>query len=321
MAELRIRTARHTVRVAAPPRLVYQLISDVTRWPQIFDPTVAVEHLGSGGNTERVRMWHLVDGEVRCHVTQRDHHPQRMQLRFRQEESSPPVASMGGLWMVVPKGNGSLVALDHYYRVVDDDPAEAEWLAQAVEQTSLAMLTALKEVAELDGQLDALWVSHEDSVDIYGEPRDVYDFLARAHDWPQRLPHIDRLLVDEEFVDIQHLHGQIRLPNGSTHHTSTVRVCFPETHIVHKMTRPPAIMRALTGTLAVRRLPNGVRASAGNTVLLRRDAIADAFGKQSTVEDARVAVRDVLRSLSLSTLGRAKKFAEARRPTWIEGAA
>src|SRR5947207_499032 len=117
MAELWIRTARHTAEVAAPPERVYELIADVNRWPEIFDP---------------------------------------------------------------------------------------------------------------------LWLSCVDGVNIAGEPRDVYDFLARAHDWPQRLPHIEALKVEEDVFDIQHLEAGIRLPNGSVHATSIVRVCFPETRIAYK---------------------------------------------------------------------------------------
>jgi aromatase len=321
MAELRIRTARHTIRIAAPPKRVYQLITDVERWPQIFGPIVAVEPLGSTGGTERVRVWELVDGEVRSHVSGRESNPRRMQVRFRQDEAPRPVASMGGLWLVLPETDGCLVVLDHHYRVAGDDPVDARWLAGAVDHTSGAMLSALRDAAELDGELERLWLSCVDTMDIDGDARDVYDFLARAHDWPQRLPHVDRLTVEEEFADIQHLDAEIKLPNGSVHATSTVRVCFPETHIVYKVTRPPAIMQALTGTFTVTRRPRGVRATAHNTVLLRRDKIAGPLGNESTVEDVRVAVRDVLRSLSLSVFGQAKKFAEARRPIWVEGAA
>src|SRR5262249_34884972 len=156
--------------------------------------------------------------------------------------------SMGGLWLVVPKGNGSLIALDHHYRVVDDDPTDAEWLARAVDGSSVAMLSALRDAAGLDGEL---WLSGVDFMDIRGDARDVYDFLARAQDWSHRLPHVDSLMVEEDVADIQHLDAEFRLPSGSVHDTSAVRVCFPERRIVYKMTRPPAIMRALTGTFTV----------------------------------------------------------------------
>jgi aromatase len=320
MAELRIRTARHTIRVAAHPRRVYQLIADVNRWPQIFDPTVTVEHLGFDGSCERVRVWEFVGGEVRSFGSHRELNPHRMQVRFRQVDPQHPVASMGGLWLVMPKGTGSLVALDHHYRVVDDDPVNAAWLAEAVDRNGSAVLAALRATAELDGELDQLWLSCEESVDVDGDARDVYDFLARAQDWPQRLPHVDRLRLHEADPGIQHLDTDTRLPNGTVHTTSSIRVCFPETHIVFKQTRPPAIMRALTGTYTVTRLPTGARATARHTVLLRRETVAGILGRESTVDEARAAVREVLHNLSLATLSRAKEFAEARRPEWAGAA-
>jgi aromatase len=314
MAELRIRTARHTVRVAAPPRRVYQLIADVSRWPEVFDPIVAVDQQGFGGKcTERVRVWELVDDEVLSCVSHREHNPARMQVRFRQEGAPHPLASMGGLWLVIPKGSGCLVALDHYYRVSNDNPADVRWLTEAIDHNSVAMLSALRETAEHDGELDQLWLSCQNSVDVDGDARDVYDFLARAQDWPQRIPHVDRMMVDEDVSDVQHVQSDVRLPNGSVHTTNLIRLCFPETHIVFKHTKPPAMMRAHTGTFAVTRLAHTVRATAAYRVRLRRDALPAG----STVDDLRASVRQVLHDISLATLGRAKAFAEARRPVRV----
>jgi hypothetical protein len=304
MAELRIRTARHTVRVAAPPRQVYRLIADTARWPQIFEPTVHAEHLDRSGDFERVRLWQLLDGEVKAGDSVRELNPRRLQVRFRRENTPHPAVSMGGLWMVVPKRSGSLVVLDHYYRVVDDEPAATGWIAKVVDETSEAMLASVREAAEQGPVLGKRTLSCEDSVDIAGDPRDVYDFLARAQDWPQRLPHVNRLLMDENVPDIQHLESDVRLANGSVHTTSMVRVCFPQTQIVYKHTRPPAVMRAHTGSYTVTKLPHTVRATAAHTVVLRHESTKDI-------------VRGVLRDLNLAALGRAKEFAEARRPVRV----
>jgi len=267
MAELRIRTARHTVRVAAPPRQVYQLIANTMRWPQIFGPTVHVEHLGAVGTTERVRLWDLIDDEVRGFVSHRELNARRMQVRFRREATPDPMASMGGLWMVIPKSTGAVVALDHHYRVVGDNPADAQYLAEVVDRTSAALLASLRDVAEQGSRLDRLMLSCEDSVDIGGDPRDVYDFLAGAED-------------------------------------GVARVCFPSTRIAFKQSTPPATMRAHTGGYSITRLPYAVRATATHMVLLRDESTKDT-------------VRQALRDLSLVALGRAKEFAEARRPVRV----
>lgn len=150
MAELRIWTARHSIRVAAPPKRVYQLIANVDRWPRLFDPVLSVEHIGFDGTGERVRFWVRTDGRLRSWVSSREVNPKRLQVRFRRERSDGPLASLGGLWLVLPKGDGSLVALDHYYRVAGDDPAQAQRIEESITATSTAMLAAVREAAELD---------------------------------------------------------------------------------------------------------------------------------------------------------------------------
>jgi hypothetical protein len=82
------------------------------------------------------------------------------------------------------------------------------------------------------------------------------------------------------------------------------RVCFPQTHIVYKHVTPPAVLRAHTGSYTVTRLPHTVRATAAHTVVLRSESIKDTE-------------RQVLRDLNLAALGRAKAFAEARRPARV----
>lgn len=163
MAELRIWTARHTIRVAAPPKRVYQLIANVDQWPRMFDSVLAVEHIGYDGTGERVRFWGTFGDRRGSWVSSREVNPRRLQVRFRQERSAPPFASLGGLWLVVPKGAGSLVALDHYYRVVDDDPVAAQRLDEAVGRYSGAMLASLRQVAEV-GLEDDMWFPLPDPV-------------------------------------------------------------------------------------------------------------------------------------------------------------
>jgi aromatase len=123
-------------------------------------------------------------------------------------------------------------------------------------------------------------------------------------------------MMDEDISDIQHVQSDVWLPNGSVHTTNLIRLCFPETHIVFKHTKPPSVMRAHIGTFAVTRLAHTVRVTAAYRVRLRRDAIPEG----STVDDMRAAVRQVLHDMSLATLGRAKAFAEARRPVRVGAA-
>jgi aromatase len=306
----KLRTARHAITVAAAPERVYRLIADVRRWPQLFSPTVHTEHIGRTETEESVRIWALANGEVRDWTTRRELDPAGMTVAFRQQVSSHPVLGMGGVWQVYPDRAGARVELLHDYRIVDDDEQDAAWVARAVDRNSTAELGALREMAQAPGELDELWLSFADSVEVDGDPEDVYQFLARAQDWPHRLGHVARLDLDEEVPDVQHITMDTVAPDGSVHTTSSVRVCFPSTHIVYKQTRMPGVLTAHTGrwTIEPAQDPGGpVVATAHHTVVLKPEAL-------DTVDDVRTKVRAALGGNSLATLRKAKEFAESRRP-------
>jgi aromatase len=157
MTELRIWTARHTTKVAAPPKRVFEVVANVDRWPALLDPLVAVEHLGFDGVCERVRFATLVDGvTTQDMIMVRELNPKRMQVRFRQVDVHAPVVTMGGIWLVVPKGLGSLVALDHYYRVEDNEPAAVARVEREIAAGSVSMLAALQQTVEFGGIPDLI---------------------------------------------------------------------------------------------------------------------------------------------------------------------
>lgn len=303
----KLRTARHAITVAAAPERVYRLIADVRRWPQLFTPTVHTEHIGRTETEESVRIWALANGEVRDWTTRRELDPAGMMVAFRQQVSSHPVLGMGGIWQVYPDRAGARVELLHDYRIVDDNEQDAAWVARAVDRNSTAELGALREMAQAPGELDELWLSFADSVEVDGDPEDVYQFLARAQDWPHRLSHVASLDLDEEVPDVQHITMDTVAPDGSVHTTSSVRVCFPSSHIVYKQTRMPEVLTAHTGRWTIERRDAAVVATSHHTVVLKPEAL-------DAVEDVRAKVRAALGGNSLATLRKAKEFAEARRP-------
>lgn len=140
MAEPRIFTVRHSVRVPAAPERVYQFVAHVETWPEVFDDIESVNRLGFDGVGERIRF----HGREGCWTSVRETNPKRLQVRFRRADLTRPLVSLGGLWLVLPKGDGALVVLDHYYRVAGDDPRAAERVEAEIGAVSTAMLTALR---------------------------------------------------------------------------------------------------------------------------------------------------------------------------------
>ncbi|RKT55609.1 aromatase/cyclase [Saccharothrix australiensis] len=313
MAEPAAHYDEHQILVAAPARAVYDIAADVTRWPWTFPPTVHAERLESGGGTERIRLWALANGEVKTWTSARVLDPEGLCVRFRQEVSQPPVAEMGGEWVMTPlSAEKTLVALKHEFRALDDDPAGVRWIREAVDRNSRAELEKLKTAAEAPDR-DALTLAFRDSVSIAGNLVDVYDFLADAARWPERLPHVARLDLTEEVAGIQVMAMDTVAAGGAVHTTESVRVCFPPNRIVYKQTAVPALMAAHTGSWTLSGVDGAVTATAEHTVVLEPAAVPRVLGASSTVADARELVEKSLRANSTTTLKHARAFAEERR--------
>ncbi|MFC9975256.1 aromatase/cyclase [Spirillospora sp. NPDC127200] len=314
MPQPAIHQTEHRITVSAPAREVYDLIADVTRWPRIFPPTVHAEQLRLHGRQETIRLWATANGQVRTWTSRRRLDPDGLRVAFRQEAAPPPAASMGGQWIIepLPGGAGSLVRLTHDFAALGDDPEGVEWISQAVDRNSEAELAALKGAAERDGSPDGLELSFTDSVRIDGDAAEVYEFVRAAELWPQRVPHVDRIVLTEEAPGLQLMEMDTRAADGSTHTTSSVRVCFPAERIVYKQLRTPALMKVHTGEWTFRQEGGTALVTSGHTVVIDPDAVHAVLGEQTSIEDARRLVRGALGRNSTATLECARAHVERR---------
>ncbi|KNB52159.1 aromatase/cyclase [Streptomyces caatingaensis] len=308
-----MREVEHGITVGAPAGAVYRLVADVGNWPRVFPPTLHVDHLGREGDEERIRIWATANGEAKSWTSRRSLDPDALRIRFRQEVSSPPVASMGGSWVIEPlTPDTSRVRLLHDYRAVGDDPAGLEWIERAVDRNSRAELAALKAHAERAG--DEREFSFEDTVHIEGAAEDAYAFVDEAHLWERRLPHVAAVRLTEDVPGLQRLRMDTVAKDGSTHTTESFRVCFPHDRIVYKQVTLPALMSLHTGYWTFRPAADGrVAATSQHTVVIDTANIAAVLGPRATLADARSYVRDALGANSRATLGHAKAYAESRR--------
>jgi aromatase len=306
----RTRNVEHEIIVNAPARRVYELIADIEQWPQVFGPTVHAEYIEKGEQAERIRIWATAVGTARSWTSRRDRDPDRMTIAFRQEQSQHPVAGMGGMWMVQPLAEDSCrVRLLHDYTAASAEPADLEWIDQAVDRNSTAELAALKSEAEPGGPGQLL--TFDDAVDVGGSAEDVYDFLNAAQLWEQRLPHVARVSLDEQTPGLQVLEMDTRTKDGSVHTTRSVRVCQPYHRIVYKQIVLPALMTLHTGQwLIAEHGDGGLTVTSRHTVRVNSSRIADVLGAGADLSSAQAFVRGALSTNSLATLRQAKSYAE-----------
>ena len=313
------REVAHEIDVAAAADKVYGLVADVANWPRIFPPTVYVDRVdggaGSGTTQERIRIWATANGTPKNWTSRRTLDPAARRIEFRQERSAPPVASMGGTWIIEETGPQSChVRLLHDYRAVDDHARRLEWIDKAVDRNSNAELAALKYHAELDGRAEELTLSFTDSVRINGSAKDAYDFVNEAGAWRERLPHVASVRLREESPGLQVLRMETLTKDGDRHTTESVRVCFSHHKIVYKQTTLPALMALHTGYWLFEEGEDGVTtATSQHTVVVNPEAIGRILGQDAGVPEARAVRREALGNNSRTTLNHAKDHAERRR--------
>jgi aromatase len=308
-----LREVEHEITVDAPAEKVYELIAAVEHWPRVFPPTIWVDKLDEEGSEERIQIWATANGRPAGWTSRRRLDPEQLRITFRQEVSTPPVAAMGGAWLIepLPQG-GTRVRLLHDYRAVDDDPAGLRWIDEAVDRNSRSELAALKRNIEEVVAADELTFSFEDTVHVAGSAKDLYDFVLEADRWAERLPHVASVTLEEPQPGLQSLEMETRAKDGSVHTTKSYRVCRPHHRIAYKQVTLPALLALHTGYWTFTEVEGGATASSQHTVVLKREAITTVLGPDATVAQARQFVQDALSTNSLATLGHARDFAEAR---------
>ncbi|MEU0991315.1 aromatase/cyclase [Streptomyces sp. NPDC005953] len=310
MTEPQTHHTEHRITVNAPADVVFALIEDVTGWPETFPPCVHVD-AERDGDRERIRIWATAGGEVKGWTSLRELDRERLRVRFRQEVSAPPVAAMGGEWVIETDPSGAtLVRLLHDFRAIGDDPAKVEWVQQAVDRNSGQELAALRAAAELRTQRGELTLTFSDSLRVAGAAKDVYDFIDRADAWEQRLPHVARVSLTEDVPRQQVLEMDTRTADGSTHTTRSVRICFPHDRIVYKQLQTPVLMSAHTGEWLIREVGEETEITSTHTVVVNPEAIAGVLGAEAGVTEARTFIREALGRNSTATMGYAKTYAE-----------
>ncbi|MER5399785.1 SRPBCC family protein [Streptomyces sp. NPDC002599] len=350
MASQRTDRARHTVAVAAPPGVVYGLLADAPRWPVLLPSCLHVERVDFDGVQERLQVWHLRQGQVRCAHARRTLHPQERRIDFELQDFLPPGVPESGSWNVSPQGAGRCLLTLCRRRPAAPAPGAREpgetGEAGVLQAQVRAQLEAVREAAERWDRLDELLLSFEDSVYACGSPEIVYDFLYRVGDWADLVPHVERAEVTEDRPGVQQTLLHTSDPGtGDTSVSRAVRLCFPAAgRIVHKQIpdagqaapeqipdagraapeQIPDAGRAVSGQVPASGLvaayygewylepdASGVRVACAHQVMLRESVLHGAPGSGVLPADARRQVREWLGRTSTQALTLARWHAES----------
>jgi aromatase len=299
----------HSTTLHGDPDIVYGLVADVTRWPAIFPPTVHVERKGNDRH-EVLQMWALAHGAVRSWQSERTLDSLARTVDFRQTRSAHPVASMSGRWEIQPEADGTVtVLLHHWYRAVDDDAEAVELIDSACERNSVSELASLTAAVAGEMSEDDLVLDFTDELSIAASPEAVYEFLDRAERWPETLPHVARVDLEEPADGVQLLAMDTQAADGSTHTTESIRVCLDGNRIAYKQVKTPEVMSAHIGLWTIRGDgAGGAVAASRHVVVIRPEKVTELLGPDATIAQAREMIRSSLGGNSRATLAHASRF-------------
>ena len=299
--------------IAAPPDVIYDIAADQATWPQFHRPAVHAEVLERGQNGTLVQHWAVTGpSTVRTWQARWQWDPAQHRMAFEHTDPPPPLQMLRGEWSAKLLPDGSTrVTLWHEFAVEASEAEKAPFIAKEMASNVQGLLDTVRDTAQRRAQLESLVISFEDSLFIAGSVKDAYAYLYEADKWPDRIPHVSRLALEETTPNVQFFDMDTKTPDGAAHTTRSVRICLPHRLIVYKQTILPGLLDAHTGHWSFTETPEGVIASARHTATIKPSAL-HLLGAGTTVNDARKYLRRVLSANSLGNLRLAKEFAEER---------
>jgi aromatase len=144
----------YTIAIRQRPDLVFALLTDVARWPAVFDHCRSGVVMGHNGDRELIEIRAMVGGREHAWRSLRHVDPGLCTIGFQQLTVYPPIAALAGSWCVASDGeHQALVTLVHDFTVLRSPrlPTVADatdWLSRTTRESTAAHLEALKAASE-----------------------------------------------------------------------------------------------------------------------------------------------------------------------------
>ena len=183
---------RHTSKAAAQADLVFDLVAELEDWSQFHGPSVHAEPLGEQDGAQHYQHWWVVDDHtVRTWRARWRFDRERLRIGFEFDPAEPGGAALRGEWVFRALSESSTEV-----GVVLEADGYGEHDAARADGELRELLACVIEAAEQDEERKDLVVDFEDPLFVAGSIEDSYAYLYEADKWPERIPHVSRLVLE-----------------------------------------------------------------------------------------------------------------------------
>ena len=115
----------------------------------MFDLTVHGEIVKRDGQDERIRIWSATNDAARTWTSRRHRDLETLTIGFHPDKTKAPIGGMTGAWVVEALTDGTCrLRILHDFFPATDDPADVDWINNALDRNTGVELAKVKARAE-----------------------------------------------------------------------------------------------------------------------------------------------------------------------------
>lgn len=280
------RSTSHSIVCHSRANEVYQLITDVSNWPLIFENCVSASELSRNDNNVLIKIEALQNGRLVSWETSRTYYENIFRIDFSLPVPMPFMKYMRGQWRVIPIDNRrSVLHVTRHFALTDKidgirDDVKTLFDAEAmvmkfIEENSKAELRAIQAFTEY---AEATFATFKESFTLPYAPEEVYSVLNDITLWPKVLPHCESLDVLYNDSENQEFIMRVKTPLGSESFRS-IRTCkSDDLSISYFQPKPPEVLKTHYGNWVVKATREGSEIVSEHTVRVNQHRCKELFG-------------------------------------------
>ena len=306
----------HSIEIDTEIEKVYNVCANVLKWPEYFPPCKKAKIITENGNQQLIEITAKSNEEEFTWQSERILYPKNYRIEFHQSTPGPLVKYMQGIWHVFKLNRGVLLSLQHTFEVKDNvenlinnvqNKEDAlQFMHQSIDSNTKQELGAIKKLLENDG-LRNLEAKFTAEIDIKATAEQVFNLLYNIKDWPNILPHCEKITVLYEDGCNQEFEMTVVNAEGKSEVMRSIRHGYVNTMIEYFQPSPPPVLKQHAGKWTINETESGIHLEAWHSITLCEDGVRNVWGEIGSEKALHRVVQAITKN-SMATMQTIKSY-------------